>query len=320
MASTLGGRLTGLVAAAFTPLTAEGEINLPVIGQYIDYLLEHQGVRSVFVNGTTGEWMSLTVEERKRLAEEWCRVGKGRLDHVIVHVGSMSLKDSQDLARHAAEVQADGISAVSPSVFKPADAGVLRQFLKEVAAAAPNLPFYYYHIPALTGVKLLARDVLDGVEKEIPSFRGVKFTDNDLVDLGQCISYCPPDWSVLYGVDEHLLAGAVMGVHGAVGSTFNYLGSKMSLLLSAFEEGNIGEARTMQFQVQDFISYARKFGWDIGVNKQLMCEISGLDLGPPRLPLRPCPHRHASSIARRLLDSPPTAPQPDGEIHASATR
>ncbi|KAJ8278922.1 hypothetical protein COCON_G00059880 [Conger conger] len=310
MDSPVGKKLTGLVAATFTPLTPQGEINLPVIGLYIDYLLEHQGVRNVFVNGTTGEGMSLTVEERKKLAEEWCGKGKGRLEQVIIHVGCMSLKDSQDLARHAARAGADGIAVVSPSVFKPSDAGVLRQFLQEVAAAAPDLAFYYYHIPALTGVNLLARDVLEGIEKQIPSFRGLKFSGSDLMDFGQCVSYCPSDWSILYGMDEQLLAALVMGANGAVGSTYNYLGRKANSILSAFEKGDLTRARTLQFEVQDGISYAVKLGFDVAVNKSLMSEVSGLDLGPPRLPLRPCPQPRAVSIAQRLREGPATGPIP----------
>ncbi|KAG5851274.1 hypothetical protein ANANG_G00091340 [Anguilla anguilla] len=317
MASPVGKKLTGLVAATFTPLTPEGEINLPVIGLYIDYLLEHQGVRNVFVNGTTGEGMSLSVEERKKLAEEWCGKGKGKLEQVIVHVGCMSLKDSQDLARHAAEAGADGIAAVSPSVFKPSDAGVLRQFLQEVAAAAPDLPFYYYHIPALTGVSLLARDVLDGIEKQIPSFRGLKFSGGDLLDFGQCVSYCPSDWSVLYGVDEQLLAGLAMGANGAVGSTYNYLGSRARSLLTAFETGDLTQARTLQFQVQDVISYAVKLGFDVAVNKRLMSEVSGLDLGPPSAPeaLPPPPgrlHRAEAPRGRPAGPVPCQNPKRDG--------
>ncbi|KAJ8418997.1 hypothetical protein AAFF_G00004960 [Aldrovandia affinis] len=300
MASHVHKKLTGLVAATFTPLTTEGEINPSVIGPYIDYLIDKQGVRNVFVNGTTGEGISLSVDERKRLAAEWCEKGKGKLEQVIVHVGCMCLRESQDLARHAAEVGADGIAVVSPSVFKPSDTGVLREFLKEVAAAAPDLPFYYYHIPALTGVNFLARDVLEGIEECIPSFRGLKFSGSDLMDFGQCVQYCPPHWSLLYGMDEQLLAALAMGANGAVGSTFNYLGNKVNGLLSAFEKGDLNQARTLQFQVQEVLSFAVKLGFDVAVNKKLMSEVSGLALGPPRLPLRPCPQKRATSIAQKL--------------------
>ncbi|KAF6714892.1 N-acetylneuraminate lyase [Oryzias melastigma] len=210
-------KLTGLVAATFTPFTTEGEINLSVIGPYVQYLIEKQGVKSIFVNGTTGESMSLSVAERKALAEEWCRTARGRMDQVIVHVGAMSLSDSQDLARHAAQIGADGIAVIAPFFFKPQTAEALRKFLQEVASVAPSVPFYYYQIPAITGINMPVVDLVDGIQQLIPSFRGIKFSGSDLMDLGQCVRHSPPQWSVLYGVDEQLLAALAMGAHGAVG-------------------------------------------------------------------------------------------------------
>ncbi|XP_039985447.1 N-acetylneuraminate lyase isoform X2 [Xiphias gladius] len=243
--------------------------------------------------------MSLSVTERKILAEEWCQKAKGKMDQVIVHVGCMSLKDCQELARHAAQIGADGIAVIAPSFFKPRDADALRTFLHEVTSVAPTLPFYYYHIPAVTGVNVPVRDVLEGIEELIPSFRGVKFTGSDLMDFGQCVSYSQPHWSVLYGVDEQLLAALAMGAHGAVGSTYNYVGCHVNELISAFEKGDIIKARAIQFKIQELLSHAMKFGFDLGVNKQLMNEVSGLCLGPPRLPVMPCPHVHALSIAQK---------------------
>ncbi|PWA21002.1 hypothetical protein CCH79_00007262 [Gambusia affinis] len=292
-------KLTGLLAATFTPLTAQGEVNLSVIGPYVDYLTEKQGIKGIFVNGTTGESMSLSVAERKDLAEEWCLRAKGRMDNVIIHVGCMSLKDSQDLARHAAEIGADGIAVISPSFFKPRTADALRRFLQEVASAAPTLPFYYYQIPSFTGVNVPVRDVIEDIEKLIPSFRGVKFSGSDLLDFGQCVSYSKPHWSVLYGVDEQLLAGLAMGANGAVGSTYNYMGCYVNQMISAFETKDLVKARTIQFKIQELVRYAIKLGFDIGVNKQLMAEVSGLHLGPPRLPVMPCPPDLAQLIIQK---------------------
>ncbi|CAK6955310.1 N-acetylneuraminate lyase [Scomber scombrus] len=299
MAPAADTKLTGLVAATFTPFTTQGELNLSEIGRYIDYLKEKQGVNNIFVNGTTGEGMSLSVAERKMLAEEWCKKAKGKMDQVIVHVGCMSLKDSQELAHHAAQIGAEGIAVIAPSFFKPSSADVLKKFLQEVSSSAPTLPFYYYHIPAVTGVNVLARDVLEDIETLIPSFRGVKFSACDLMDFGQCISYSAPHWSVLYGVDEQLLASLAFGANGAVGSTYNYVGSHVNKLITAFEKGDLVQARNIQFKIQELISFAKKLGFDVGVNKQLMSEVSGLRLGPPRLPLMLCPPANAVSIAQK---------------------
>lgn len=243
--------------------------------------------------------MSLSVAERRALAEEWCRKAEGKMDQVIVHVGCMSLKDSQELARHADQIGADGIAVISPSFFKPSTADALRTFLHEVSSVAPTLPFYYYHIPSVTGVNILARDMLEGMENLIPSFKGVKFSGSDLMDFGQCVSYCQAHWSILYGVDEQLLAALVLGADGAVGSTYNYLGCQVGELISAFEKGNIVQARMIQFKIQELFSFAKKHGFDLGMNKQLMNELSGLCLGPPRLPVMPCPMDEALTIANK---------------------
>ncbi|TTJ69857.1 N-acetylneuraminate lyase [Bagarius yarrelli] len=151
-------KITGLIAATFTPLTPQGELNLQVVGQYVDFLLEKQGVRSVFGTEAAGGGMVPSGERE-----------------VIVHVGCLSIKESQELARHAATVGADAIAVIAPSFFKPRNA-------------------------------VTVREVLEGIEKKIPSFRGLKFSGVDLTDLGQCVSYCRArGWSVLYGVDEFKL-------------------------------------------------------------------------------------------------------------------
>ncbi|XP_035135659.1 N-acetylneuraminate lyase isoform X2 [Callithrix jacchus] len=240
-------KLQGLVAATITPMTENGEINFSVIGQYVDYLVKEQGVKNIFVNGTTGEGLSLSVSERRRVAEEWVTKGKDKLDQVVIHVGALSLKESQELAQHAAEIGADGIAVIAPFFLKPWTKDVLINFLKEVAAAAPALPFYYYHIPALTGVKIRAEELLDGIQDKIPTFQGLKFSDTDLLDFGQCVDqHRQQQFAFLFGVDEQLLSALVMGATGAVGSTYNYLGKKTSQMLEAFERKDFSLALNYQ--------------------------------------------------------------------------
>ncbi|XP_062437079.1 N-acetylneuraminate lyase isoform X8 [Rhea pennata] len=152
-----GKKLQGLVAATITPMTPDGQINLSVIHQYVDYLASASVLCCIeTVNGTTGEGLALSVQERKQLAEEWVRQGKDKLDHVIIHVGALSLPESQELARHAAAIGASGIAVIAPFFFKPTNKDELITFLREVASEAPAVPFYYYHIPPLTGVKTTA--------------------------------------------------------------------------------------------------------------------------------------------------------------------
>lgn len=211
-------KLRGLVAATITPMTENGEINFPVIGRYVDYLVKEQGVKNIFVNGTTGEGLSLSLSERRRVAEEWVTQGRNKLDQVVIHVGALSLKESQELAQHAAEIGADGIAVIAPFFFKSQNKDALISFLREVAAAAPALPFYYYHIPSLTGVKIRAEELLNGIQDKIPTFQGLKFSDTDLLDFGQCVDQNHHrQFALLFGVDEQLLSALIMGATGAVG-------------------------------------------------------------------------------------------------------
>ncbi|CAH2311363.1 N-acetylneuraminate lyase [Pelobates cultripes] len=296
-------RLKGLVAATFTPMTTMSDLNLPVIQQYVDYLIEKQNVRNIFVNGTTGEGMSLSVQERKMLAEEWVKHAKNKMDSVMVHVGCLSLEDSKDLAAHAASCGADAISAVSPSFIKPSSQDALVMYLKEVAAAAPSLPFYYYHIPSLTGVRYQVFDLMGKMQKEIPSFRGVKFSDVNLMDFSLCI-HNYKEFDLLYGVDEQLLGALACGAHGAVGSTYNYLGKTTYKMMAAFEKGDLLKAQELQHTIQKFMVYVFDMGWGLPEFKQIMSLNSGIDMGPARLPLlsslQPEHHESVKSKLKQL--------------------
>uniref|UniRef100_A0A4W2C9N5 N-acetylneuraminate lyase n=1 Tax=Bos indicus x Bos taurus TaxID=30522 RepID=A0A4W2C9N5_BOBOX len=300
-------------------LAAAGEINFSVIGRYVDYLVEEQGVKNVFVNGTTGEGLSLSISERCRVAEEWVTKGRNKLDQIVIHVGALSLKESQELAQHAAEIGADGIAVIAPFFLKPWNKDVLINFLKEVAAAAPALPFYYYHIPALTGVKIRAEELLDGIQDKIPSFQGLKFSDTDLLDFGQCVDQNRQrQFAFLFGVDEQLLSALVMGATGAVGSTYNYLGKKTKQMLEAFERKDFSSALNHQFCIQRFINFVVKLGFGVSQTKAIMTLVSGIPMGPPRLPLQKASREFTDNAEAKLksLDFLSCTDLKDGNMEA----
>ncbi|XP_013207941.1 N-acetylneuraminate lyase [Microtus ochrogaster] len=281
-------KLRGLVAATLTPMTENGEINFPVIGQYVDYLVKEQGVKNIFVNGTTGEGLSLSISERRQVAAEWVTQGRNKLDQVVIHVGALSVKESQELAQHAAEIGADGIAVIAPFFFKSQSKDALISFLREVAAAAPALPFYYYHIPSLTGVKIRAEELLDGIREKIPSFQGLKFSDTDLLDFGQCVDQNQQrQFALLFGVDEQLLSGLIMGANGA-------------------------------FCIQRFINHVIKLGFGVSQTKAIMTLVSGIPMGPPRLPLQKATQEFTAKAEAKLksLDFLPFPGLREGNVGA----
>ena len=171
-------KIKGLIDAPFTPFDADGNVDFGPVPEYAA-MLHKNGLKGVFINGSSGEGYMLTPEERKSLAEKWLGcVPEGF--KVIVHVGSCCLKESVDLAAHAAASGAWGIGAMAPPFPKIGRIEELVKYCEAIAAAAPDLPFYYYHIPAFNGAYLPMLDFLKAVDGRIPNFAGIKYTYESL--------------------------------------------------------------------------------------------------------------------------------------------
>lgn len=263
-------------------MRADGSLNLDMIPQLANGLAAN-GVRGAFICGTTGEGFSLTTQERMQVAERWVQAAPKALK-VIVHVAHNSLGESERLAAHAEQVGAAAIASVGPTFFRPPTLDQLVDFCAPVAAAAPKLPFYYYHMPAMTGVNPPMTDFLQAAAKRIPTLAGIKFTDENLMSYTQCLNLDEGRFNILFGRDEILLAALALGATGAVGSTYNYMAPVYHKVIAAFQAGDMAEARRWQKLSIDIIAVMIRHG-GLPANKVIMGLI-GLDCGPVRPPLR----------------------------------
>jgi N-acetylneuraminate lyase len=291
--------LSVLIPACHTPFTATGRLELATVGKQAELFLE-SGLRSVFVAGTTGEWASLVVAERKELCERWLEAA-GDSMKVVVHVGHNCQAEAVALAEHARQAGAAAVAAIAPSFFKPATVSELIEFLVPIAAEAEPLPFYFYHIPGMTGVRLPMPQFLHEARFRIPNLRGLKYSDDDLVQLQECVHCDGGAFDMLFGLDESLLAGLALGVRGAVGSTYNFAARLYERLLRAFAAGDLAAARTLQLRSALLIRTLGEFGF-IAASKAVMSLI-GVDCGPVRPPLRNLSQEDVSTLARRLEES-----------------
>jgi N-acetylneuraminate lyase len=277
-------QLDGLIAAPFTPFNADGSLNPRPI-KPLALRLAQTGASGAFVNGTTGEGASMTVAERKQTAAEWRRsLPKGL--RLVVHVGANSTGDARELAAHAEKNGADAIASIAPGFFKPATVGGLVDWCAEVAAAAPKTPFYYYHMPSMTGVNFPMAEFLPLAAKKIPTFGGIKFTHENLMDYGLALEAAKGAFSVLFGRDEILLSALALGAAGAVGSTYNYACPIYRRVIGAFRAGDMAAARAAQLESMRFIEAFCQFGGAkaMAANKAIL-GLLGIDLGPVRAPL-----------------------------------
>lgn len=250
-------KLAGVIPATYTPLGSDGAIDLGRIPPLVERLVS-DGVDGLYVCGSTGEGVSLACDERRRVAEAFVAATGGRVP-VIVHVGHDSLAEAAALAAHAGSIGADAISALPPCYFAIRDVATVVECCEAVAAAAPNLPFYYYHIPAMSGVVIDVVELLRQAGGRIPNFAGVKYTANTLHEYQECVAFEGGRFEIFSGYDEMLLPALAVGGRAAIGSTFNVAAPLYRRLLDAFDAGDLEAARREQLRAVTMIRVLMRF-------------------------------------------------------------
>ncbi|SMO86157.1 dihydrodipicolinate synthase family protein [Fodinibius sediminis] len=276
-------KIKGLVAAPFTPMNQDRSINLKLIPKLYKRFRQ-LGITGVFINGSTSEGLSLTTAERKDLAEAWSDTVDDEFK-LLIHVGHAGIDDAKGLASHAAQcTSVAGISMVGPFYRKPGTVSELVSFCREVVREAPDLPFYYYHIPALSGVDFTMYDFLAEASTRIPTLRGIKFTNSDLIDFSRCLEYNDGEYDIMFGNDELMSCGLMLGARGFVGSTYNLFPHLYHEIINAFDHGELSRVRILQRKSMEFVRLIDQYGYG-GAAKGVM-KLLALDCGPARLPLR----------------------------------
>jgi N-acetylneuraminate lyase len=282
-------------AATPTPFDADGRLDVSVIPEQAAHLAA-AGVYGAFVTGTTGEFAALSTEERRRIVEAWAKT-RPRGFGVAAHVGGTDLGQATDLAAHAEEHGVDFIASVAPYYGDAPTIDLLVGHLRTVAAAAPSTPLCYYHIPNMTGVRHRPSDVVARAAAEIPTLRGVKFTDGDLMEYDRTRA-SGADVRVYFGRDELLPAGLAFGVEAVIGSLFNGLAPLAHHVVEAFDRGEHAHAFELHRPFRDIATVSERHG-GLGFVKELMNAL-GPDCGRPRTPWGPLDERDGAAVATLL--------------------
>ncbi|MBE7170185.1 MAG: dihydrodipicolinate synthase family protein [Williamsia sp.] len=274
-------KIEGLIAATFASFHEDGSVNLQAIPAIVEKMIG-DGLAGVFICGTNGEGPNLTIEERMAVAEAYVKAANKRI-LVFVHVGHPAIAESVKLVKHAAEIGADAVSSVAAFYFKPSSVQNLVDCIAAIAGAAPGLPFYYYHIPHLTGVAMDMIEFLRLGEQLIPNLAGIKYTATTLHEYQACLNYKNGKYDILYGLDEMLLGALVVGAKGAIGSTYTFAAPVYLQVMELFRAGKQEEARKLHYNLVEMVRCFVKYP-PIPAQRAIM-KMEGLDLGPSRLPL-----------------------------------
>ena len=288
-------KLTGLIAAPHTPFDASSNVNFEEIDKIAKHLI-NDGVKGIYVCGTTGEGIHCSVEERKAIAERWVSASDNQLD-IIVHTGALSIVDTLELTRHADTLDILATSAIGPCFFKPGSVADLVEYCATIAAAAPSKGFYYYH-SGMSGVNLNMEEFLIQADKRIPNLSGLKFNSGDLYEYQRCLRACDGKFDVPFGVDEFLPGALAVGARSAVGSTYNYAAPHFNSIIDAFNNGDQEAVFNKMTNVIELIRVLVDFG-GVAAGKVAM-ELHDINAGDPRLPLMPLSAEQKTTVVERM--------------------
>jgi len=292
-------RVSGGVSPAMaTPLAPDGQtVNLPVVDQLVDFLIV-AGVKGLFVGGTTGEGILLSLEQRQALHERAISAVAGRVP-ALLHVGANNTAESVALARHAHALNADAIVAVTPTFYLMHDAA-LGAYYADLAAAAPNTPLLAYDIPHMA-VNGVSPALLADLATSLPTFAGIKTSNGDAQIVRQIIDAAGPGQLVLAGNERIALGSLSLGAAGLISGLSTAVPEPFVRLTDAFFAGDIAQAQKEQKRINGFLDLIPP-GARIGALKSLLQQ-RGINVGPP-VPPRPVVREQDwpawSQIARQL--------------------
>jgi dihydrodipicolinate synthase/N-acetylneuraminate lyase len=288
-------RLRGIFTPHMVPLDRDGRIHEPELRRYVDWLID-RGVHGLYPNGSTGEFVRFTPDERRRIIQIVCHQAAGRVP-VLAGAAEANVRETLDACAAYAEFGARAVAIVSPFYYKLSPESVYAYF-REIARHAP-IDVTLYNIPAFASpidvptVERLA---------EFPRIVGIKDSTGDLALMMRMIRAVRPrrpDFSFLTGWDPVMVPMLLMGCDGGTHATGGVVPELTRRMYDVTTAGRLDEARDLQYRLLelfDALVYAAEF--PEGVREAV--KLRGIDLGESRQPATEKQKVDRESLAKTL--------------------
>ena len=274
----------GIFPAFYACYDSEGNVSTQATKDFVEYLIG-KGVSGLYVGGSSGECIYLSVEERKQTLEAVMEVAKGRIA-IIAHVACNNTRESCELARHAESLGVDAIAAIPPIYFKLPERAIAK-YWNDISAAAPNTDFVIYNIPQLAGVAL-TMPLFEEMLKN-PRVVGVKNSSMPIQDIQMFARQAKlnnREVVIFNGPDEQFVGGRMIGAEGGIGGTYGVMPELFVTLNNMIKNGDVKEAYKLQDDINEVIyTMCSTKGNMYATAKAALKKRAGLELGGVREPL-----------------------------------
>ena len=271
----------GVIPAFYACYDEKGEISPAGVQRLAQYFID-KGVKGVYVNGSSGECIYQSVEDKKIVLENVMKVAKGKLT-VIAHVACNNTKDSMELAAHAESLGVDAIASIPPIYFRLPDHAIAKYWY-DISSAAPNTDFVIYNIPQLAGVAL--SNSLFAEMRKNPRVIGVKNSSMPVQDIQMFKADAGDDYIIFNGPDEQFIGGRVIGAEAGIGGTYGVMPELFLKMNELVKAGQLEAAMPIQYAANSIIyKMCSAHGNMYAVIKAILKLNEGFDIGSVRAPL-----------------------------------
>ena len=291
-------QLHGVLTALATPFTEDGTIDEASLRALEDRSIAG-GVHGVVACGSTGEFSTLSSDERRLVVETVVDHVAGRVP-VIAQTGATSTAEAIRLSRHAQSAGADVVMAVAP-YYEPLTVDETLSYLRAVAGSV-DIPVMLYNLPVATGVDL-DPDTVGALAREVENIRYIKNTTVDMAQSARLIHNHGDVISTFVGWDSLLLSALAEGAAGVMAGTANVVPAELVAVYDAVSTGNLGQAREAWARVYPLIDAIMAQPFIPAVKAGLAAV--GFPVGRPREPVAELDPAAAARIAELAVGLQP---------------
>jgi 4-hydroxy-tetrahydrodipicolinate synthase len=290
-------KMYGVVIPMITPFTEDDRIDVPTLKAYTNYLIE-RGVHCLYPEGTTGEMLKMSVEERKLVSETVVKQADGRT-MVYIQVGCATTRDTVELAKHAHSIGADGIGVVTPQFFSVTDREMEEYFVTIANSIPSDFPVYLYCIPQCAANDIKP-EVVDHIVKRTKNVMGIKYSFTDMIRIKNYLLCKNGEFSVMVGPDRLFLPALAMGCDGTVTGCANADPAPFVEVYKQFTAGNISAAQAAQKRATRLCEIVKN-GSNMAIFKYAL-ERNGLPASHMRAPALDLTSEEKEAIDKELDD------------------
>jgi dihydrodipicolinate synthase/N-acetylneuraminate lyase len=294
--TTSSATITGILVPHMVPLDDRGRINEDELARYVSWLID-RGVHGLYPNGSTGEFLRFTVEERKRIVQVVCAAAGGRVP-VVAGAAEANVSETIRACEHCLEAGARAVAVVSPFYYRLSPESVYAYF-REIGRHSP-IDVTLYNIPMLASpvdVPTVRR-----LAEEFPRIIGIKDSSGDIshmIRLIAAVRPIRPDFTFLTGWDPALVPMLAVGCDGGTHATSGVAPELTRRIYDTVRAGDLGTAMVLQRQLTELFDpliQAPDFpeGFRVGA------EARGFAMGGSRQPATDAQSAERRNLAQRV--------------------